>query len=270
MNPIARFVVEIRALSRVAPPRFTIRYLVKLLTHLRAFIHARSFVAIDSRMGSALVSFRAFDTDIILPANKVGGVRELYGRAVYFRGGQPPFKKGSRILDLGANAGLFSLLAAKLGCEVLAVEAQAGFVDEIKKNAESNHLSTVRTEWALVGGETGVFSDAERRSGATHMHGKVPPRRMLSEILKDHSLQKIDFMKIDIEGSEFALFASPDVDAWLPHVRQIAMEIHSLLGDGASLISLLRSAGFSVGTTDSRLRRVDGVPKPDGYLFAIR
>ncbi len=45
-------------------------------------------------------------------------------------------KPGQRVLDLGAHLGGFSLLAAAVGCEVLAVEASARNADLLRKSAE--------------------------------------------------------------------------------------------------------------------------------------
>lgn len=47
----------------------------------------------------------------------------------------------------------------------------------------------------------------------------------LDALMKEHNLSHIDILKIDIEGAEFDLFSS-GVDAWLPSVKSIIIELH--------------------------------------------
>ena len=72
----------------------------------------------------------------------------------------------------------------------------------------------------------------------------------------------IDFMKIDIEGSEFGLDLSP-----LARVKRLAMEVHPRWGDPASLISDVTALGFECRLFDDAMRRV-GVENA-AFIYAI-
>ena len=89
----------------------------------------------------------------------------------------------------------------------------------------------------------------------------------MSELIA--SLPKIDLMKIDIEGSEFALFAEQTKAPWLTNVRRIAMEVHPEFGSTASLASTLAAHGLKFQFVTNH-----GVPtdilNEIGYLFAWR
>jgi hypothetical protein len=54
------------------------------------------------------------------------GAREMYCRQVYFPSAEFELQAGALVMDLGANAGLFSVPAGRIGWRVIAVEAQRG------------------------------------------------------------------------------------------------------------------------------------------------
>jgi hypothetical protein len=80
--------------------------------------------------------------------------------------------------------------------------------------------------------------------------------------MRAHGVREIALLKVDIEGSEFALFERPQ--AWLRIVRRIAMEVHPPYGDVDALCARLRGLGFSL-----RLRP-SSTPAAAVYLYAER
>lgn len=203
----------------------------------------------------------------------LGLVRELYGHHVYFPRAEFVPKPQAKVIDLGANVGLFSCLCAGFGAEVIAVEAQSGFVAEAQRNFSRNGLqSRVRYLSALVASSSGVFSAHAERSAASHW-GDEPPELSMPEIVAmfgpppAHGRPDVHLLKADIEGSEFALLEG-NLD-WLGRIAHISMEVHPEFGDVKKLKALLEGAGF-VCTVRSSWRE-DGMPKQHpGYLFAAR
>ena len=69
-----------------------------------------------------------------------------------------------------------------------------------------------------------------------------------SDIITEHAIEKIDFLKVDVEGAEFdILFADPDKT--LSRTRKIVMEFHEFKNNKRShhdLVNLLSSHGFKV------------------------
>lgn len=193
----------------------------------------------------------------------------MYCRDVYrFR--DPDFRPrpGMFVVDLGANAGLFSLYAAISGANVLAVEAQSGFAPTFDELMERNGVADrVTLVHALVGWTTGVLADADRRAAATHW-GSEPPRPQLSELFDDHvpAEREIDLVKIDIEGSEYDLFAD---SSWLSRVRRLVMEAHDGFGNPEDLVSTLTRSGFAVRRADADLRTVREL-HTTGLVYAVR
>ena len=56
----------------------------------------------------------------------------------------------------------------------------------------------------------------------------------VAKLLKDSGFDKIDFLKVDIEGAEKEVFGAADVDEWLSKVSVIAIELHDRMKRGCS------------------------------------
>ena len=125
-------------------------------------------------------------------------------------------QKDSVVIDIGANIGYYSLIASKkaAGGKVYSFEPFSGSYHLLKKNIELNHIQNIfpfqlaisnqRDEKILFisdpenSGMTG-FTQAENFAGETEIATAVA----LEQWVKVHDLKKIDFIKIDIEGSEY-------------------------------------------------------------------
>jgi FkbM family methyltransferase len=259
---------EMLGVRRMAGAPATARFALELLRRHRDVLRARTLEPADAAMRARRWSLRAGAHDVVLDGRYWSGAREIFGRRVYLPTPEFAVQPGDRVVDLGANAGLFTLLAAAHGATVLAVEAQSGFVPEIERNLADNHLrDRVSIVTALVGAGSGIFADPRDVLSGSHA-GSAPPIVEFETLLKDHGFDLVDLLKVDIEGSEFALFRGEI--PWLDRVRRITMEVHPQFGDVRALSALLTARGFSVRTTDDRGIATDRPGERGGYLYALR
>jgi FkbM family methyltransferase len=259
---------ELLAVRRMSGTAGLLEFTARLVGNGRRVRKARSLAAVDEAMGSRARSFRVGGETVRLEGALYGGAREIYGRRVYFA--LPGFElRGSDVVvDLGANVGVFTTLAAKRCARVIAVEAQSRFLEEIERHARLNGCADkVTAVCGLIGAGTGVFSDVNRLRAGSH-YALEPPRLTMPEVLERGGVDRVDFLKVDIEGSEFDLF-SGDIP-WLERVGRIAMEVHAGFGRPETLARRLRAHRFSVWLTDNRGVVVDAIDEPSGYLFARR
>lgn len=235
---------DVWSVCRTADRRTAVRYIAAIALSGREIVSARSLVPADERMKAFECRFKPSTTEIVLPGEYFSGARELYCRGVYFPNRRFWPRPNEVVVDAGANVGLFTVLAATSGCKTLAIEAQRGFLPMIRRNAHRNGCASwVEVEWALLGSATGRLADPHERENATHWDGE-PPRLTMQDVLRRHGIDRIDLLKVDIEGSEFALL---DGDSgWMTGVRRLCMEVHPAYGDADALAETIAGSGMRV------------------------
>lgn len=276
IGPVRYFrtsVVEVTSILSVLNQRDRLNFCFCLVKNLRQIISHKRLLPAERQFMSAktLLQVRTLGRKLILYRPELSLVRELYGRKIYFPAPEFIPAAGAKVIDLGANFGLFSLLCASLGAEVLAIDAQSGLLNEARRNFDLNQLSSkVRYINALIGSNVGVFASVEARGASTHW-GEEPREMSMSEVVAmfgptpSDGDRDIHLLKLDIEGSEFDLL-DKDI-SWLRRIRHISMEVHPQYGDSDRLKSRLEDAGFACELRASW--REDGSPKNyPGYLFA--
>ncbi|MDI3287046.1 type I polyketide synthase [Polyangium sp. 15x6] len=67
----------------------------------------------------------------------------------------------------------------------------------------------------------------------------------LSEAIREHALERIDLVKIDVQKCELEVLAGIDEADW-PRIQQMAIEVHDIDGGLARARSMLEGHGFSV------------------------
>ena len=145
------------------------------------------------------------------------------------------------IVDLGANIGL-SALHFKMkypDATIIAVEPEKKNFDILEKNVSglSNVYCLNNAIWNShknlgiydIGlGEYGfvVNEENDKEIGAV-------TSLTINEIMGKFQVDKIDILKIDIEGSEKELFEK-NYETWLPKVRSIVIELHDWFRPGCA------------------------------------
>jgi FkbM family methyltransferase len=266
MARLRRLVLDVYGIWRTADFNTAARWTLAVLWHLPTVVRTRRLEVADAALTQRECRFRLGDVRIHLPGKYFNIAREIYCRRVYCWGAGFEIRPSDVVVDLGCNVGVFTVWAASAGRRVLAVEAQAGLVDEAELTLKMNDCADrARIVHALVGAGTGVF-DVERSQLADPWIGD-PPKISMSDLLAE--VPVIDLLKIDIEGSEFALLTEEPGLPWLDGVRRIAMEVHPEFGCAANLGSTLAARGFR-----SQFVTNHGTPTQDldeiGYLFAWR
>jgi FkbM family methyltransferase len=131
-------------------------------------------------------------------------------------------KPGMIFFDVGANAGLFAISAAKKigGNGVFAFEPCSSTCELLKRNLQLNSLAGVNVIQSALGESVGggvLQINVRGRDGlntlgrATHPDSKVVgqenvPITMLDVFMQEHNVPRVDVMKVDIEGAELMMF----------------------------------------------------------------
>ena len=140
--------------------------------------------------------------------------REIWEDKEYFRHGLE-IKEGDVVLDLGASIGLFSLLALeKKAKKIISFESNKETYQYLKENCKKYKKITPVNAFVC-----------HRNVKVTDKNGFIETID-LKKIIEKFKLSKIDFLKLDIEGFEFA-FVLNESDENIKMVRQWAIEVHT-------------------------------------------
>lgn len=130
-------------------------------------------------------------------------VSEVWEERVYVE--HPEVLAGRRVLDLGANIGAFTVLAAAAGAEVVAYEPDAANFMAWRRHVEINNLAE-----RVAGHQAAVLDFAgsallDGSAGTAHVAGTGEPVAVSSigDVIDQDG--PFDFVKMDVEGSEWSL-----------------------------------------------------------------
>ena len=162
------------------------------------------------------------------------------------------------ILDCGANIGLTSLYFSRKfpGCHILALEPEPENFQQLLHNVKANGLDRVRavqkgvwSKKALLEHDVSfcpakdwAFSVRE----STHGDGTIDVDT-LDNIVNDNGFPVADYIKMDVEGSEFELFRN--LASWanaFAKAKVISIEVHEKKGSVEEIEHILVAAGFKV------------------------
>ena len=181
-------------------------------------------------------------TRIAHPAQRAGlleAVREIWLERIYTNGFYRP-ADGDVIVDAGANIGLFAIYIARQNprCRVAALEPFAENFRYLADNVARARLKNVTCHEVALGGGfgTGRMQAVGDRSLDHVLRVDSPDAggvvvMPLSGLFDLVGAREIDFLKVDIEGSEHDVFAAASPDA-LGRFKRMAMEYHDQIVAG--------------------------------------
>jgi FkbM family methyltransferase len=137
------------------------------------------------------------------------------------------------IIDLGANIGLTTAFFKKKypNSKIICVEPETSNFELLKKNLKDlpnihfYNTGVWNKSTNLIIEDKGLghygYTVKESETESTNSFKAIG----ISEIIDEHNLEKIDILKVDIEGSEKELFSN-NFEQWLPKVRVLIIELH--------------------------------------------
>jgi FkbM family methyltransferase len=271
-----RAVGDVVSVCQNACPASAALWVGALATSLPRCMRSHSLHPADRHWARIGARFRTPTRTIVsLPPGYTPGAREMYCRNVYLRTGLTMPTSGW-VIDLGANQGLFSVWAALAGANVVAVEAQQGFATEISDLAAHNrvaqrvHIEVGMASGVTVSGATvGVVADDQLWAMTSHGAPTRPTDVSIPQLMATYHIDRVGLLKVDIEGSEFALFADSNL-GWLEKVDQIALEVHCDFGDARYLVDRFLDHRFGVDLRDNDGERVPVTSHRLQYAYCRR
>ena len=228
--------------------------LTSLTLYLRIAVHFRNFPGLIAavRRGAKCESAALWNgLKFSHPAGRDGLASVLVETCLentYTGDGFYSAKAGDVVFDIGANVGVFAIYLAhkNSGCRIIAIEPYPENFDCLKYNIEQNRITNVEPRLLALHAES-VHAYIVRvgQRSLDHVLTCVPPDGpafrvetcTLRDLLDQSGVDRVALLKVDIEGSEGAVFEQTD-DGTLRCFDRIALEYHDNLRPGT--LSLLR------------------------------
>ena len=172
-----------------------------------------------------------------------------------------PFYQQNTILDVRAHVGAFALFAGRHsqpGSRIFALEPSSDNFNILQKNLRAHAFPIEAQPLALSSydGEQSLHLHASiNHSLVEHYTLSTEDARSesvktctLDSWLADHRIDHLDFLKLDCEGSEYAILEHASSET-LQKITTISMEFHDMkqaARSGLSLVKLLEVQGFHV------------------------
>ncbi|HSS99755.1 MAG TPA: FkbM family methyltransferase [Terriglobales bacterium] len=152
-----------------------------------------------------------FDGNLILDVNlcETIGINLWHAPQAYERHERKLFcsalKPGCTVLDVGANIGIYTLLAAKRGAKVFSIEADPANADALKRHISLNHLGERVNIYQIAAANKKGIVHLHRNPfniGGSSLYGDGEGICIEAGTIDSLDLAPIDLCKMDIEGAE--------------------------------------------------------------------
>lgn len=247
MKSITRFITAVVGdtfgLIRVCGFGVAMRWLSKVFLNFGKCLKARNLQPADIAMGEGPFEVRLGRSKARLSGCQiVSGIREIWVRDVYLANGFLKIPEQATVVDFGTNMGNFTMLALGHGpgVKVVSVEPSSERNALYRRQVEVNGWQDRATLDRCFIGTRGDMQ--EELLEDKHYHGAEFVSQ--EEFIARHNLTKINFLKCDIEGSEFGLLN--EESPILAMTDQLGIEIHDMAGDRYEFIKMLETCGFEV------------------------
>ena len=191
-------------------------------------------------------------------------------------------KPNSVVFDVGANFGYYSLLLAKKpGCKIYAFEPESRMFARLQRNIALNNLqnsvTSIRAALSDARGQSRLSTESGN-SGASFIDttGQLIELDTMDDFCKRNLIEKIDFVKIDVEGHEMRVLAGgTEILCRSKPLMLIEFNPQALRRSNTSAVELedkLRSMGYTLFSSHrNRLVPFTGVSTHQQLLnvFAI-
>lgn len=195
-------------------------------------------------------------------------------------------KPGMTIIDVGVNKGYYSLLFAKLMNDkgiVLSFEPVEENCYWIKKSININKYKCIKLyQYALSNKEEEVTFYLGKKSGhgsiflsQSNVDSEKAPitikTRKLDDVLKENNIDKIDFIKIDVEGAELMVLQGAENALKKSENLKLVVDLDRISKeDKKQLIDMLISFGFKIYRIGRELEPVKEINDKTEEIYATK
>ena len=168
-----------------------------------------------------------------------------------------PFNfKPKYIFDIGANVGFASIYFRRRFPDsiIISLEPDASNFELLKKNTEKYkniHClqygiwnKSTKLEIIENGNNKWNCRTVETTEGS---HKASVPSITIDELMQMFNIEKIDILKMDIEGAEYNVFSGAH-EKWMPKTKSLIVEMHDMIVEGCSRVFFRAMCNYNFST----------------------
>lgn len=196
-----------------------------------------------------------------VPLRLLHTFKEIFMDECYLSGLEYPIPPSATVVDIGANAGYFSLFAVScfVDARIFSFEPVPVNYAQLERHRNLNSSKPIKCFPKAIAGQTGeislsfdasdsfttsatIFKQTDQQAGSI----KVPCLTLL-QVLDENNINKCDLLKMDCEGAEYDILYNCSADC-LHRIDQIAMEVHRGQNENQNIETMeefLQGQGFS-------------------------
>jgi FkbM family methyltransferase len=174
-----------------------------------------------------------------VPLRLVQTFKEIFMDECYLAGLERDIAPGATVVDIGANAGYFSLFAAAKfpHSRIFSYEPVPVNFVQLQRNRDRNNSMQMKCYQQAVAGKNGEISlsfdttDSFTTSATMIKQANAEENSLrvpcvsLSALMDGNDITKCDLLKMDCEGAEYDILYNCPAE-YLQRIDQIAMEVH--------------------------------------------
>lgn len=140
------------------------------------------------------------------------------------------------IIDIGGNVGLFSIWASDVAEKIYSIEPTKNHTDTFKELVSVLGINNIDVFKAAITDVTKEFELFTNSNNTTmnslvfsdHSTGSIGSVQGygLNDFLLINNIESVDFIKMDIEGSEMKVIPSEQFKIAVPKIKKIFVEVH--------------------------------------------
>jgi len=206
-----------------------------------------------------IIDIKKIDKEIN-ETNTFGLIREIFVRNIHLKFFEIDSLINKNCIDLGANAGIFSLLAGKIFKKVVSIELQKKYKPVFENLMKENNLNNIH----LLFGYVGDVADTQYLKVDEINKMKEENQRIdINLLVEKYFGNRLDLLKMNIEGGEFKLFEELDFSK----IESISMEVHHHAGDVSIIKERLIKHNYEIITCDLDLEKTS-INNKINHIFA--
>lgn len=185
--------------------------------------------------------------------------------------------KYKKVMDIGANIGLHSLVLNKCGCEVFAFEPDPQHYHILKRNIELNEGKAIHANNVAISSKSGQMKFIRVLGNTTGSHLAGSKKNPYGELEKfqvavvdiNQYINEMDLIKLDAEGHEKEIILSTKIDNWCNTDAIVEIENEENANAVFGFFKDSKINLFSQKRNWSKVESLDDMPTSyhDGSLF---